>query len=386
MKKQQGFATRAIHAGQEPDPSTGAIMTPIYATSTYVQESPGKHKGYDYARSINPTRLAYEKCIADLESGTRGFAFASGLAAMATALELIDSGSHVIASDDLYGGTFRLFDKVRRRSASLDFTYVDLTDAKDFERALKPNTRMIWIETPSNPLLKLIDLEAIAKIARRHKIISVCDNTFATPWIQRPIEAGFDIVVHSATKYLNGHSDLVGGVMVVGKNKELGDQIAFLQNSVGAIAGAFDSFLVMRSLKTLALRMEHHCANALEIARWLEEQSPVKSVSYPGLKSHPQHDLARQQMRGFGGMVTITLKSDLEGTKRFLENTELFALAESLGGVESLINHPALMTHASVPKEQRDALGVTDSLVRLSVGIEDVRDLIADLKNAFEAI
>jgi cystathionine beta-lyase/cystathionine gamma-synthase len=386
MKKQQGFATRAIHAGQEPDPSTGAIMTPIYATSTYVQESPGKHKGYDYARSINPTRLAYEKCIADLESGTRGFAFASGLAAMATALELIDSGSHVIASDDLYGGTFRLFDKVRRRSASLDFTYVDLTDAKDFERALKPKTRMVWIETPSNPLLKLIDLEAIAKIARRHKIISVCDNTFATPWIQRPIEAGFDIVVHSATKYLNGHSDLVGGVIVVGKNKALGDQIAFLQNSVGAIAGAFDSFLVMRSLKTLALRMEHHCANALEIARWLEEQSPVKSVSYPGLKSHPQHDLARQQMRGFGGMVTITLKTDLEGTKRFLENTELFALAESLGGVESLINHPALMTHASVPKEQRDALGVTDSLVRLSVGIEDVRDLIDDLKNAFEAI
>jgi cystathionine gamma-lyase len=386
MKKQQGFATRAIHAGQEPDPSTGAIMTPIYATSTYVQESPGKHKGYDYARSINPTRLAYEKCIADLESGTRGFAFASGLAAMATALELIDSGSHIIASDDLYGGTFRLFDKVRKRSANLDFTYVDLTDAQDFARALKPNTRMVWIETPSNPLLKLIDLETIAKIAREHKIISVCDNTFATPWLQRPIEAGFDIVVHSATKYLNGHSDLVGGVMVVGENKELGDQIAFLQNSVGAIAGAFDSFLVMRSLKTLALRMERHCANALQIARWLEEQPPVKSVSYPGLKSHPQHDLARQQMRSFGGMVTIILKTDLEGTKRFLENTELFALAESLGGVESLINHPALMTHASVPKERRDALGVTDSLVRLSVGIEDVRDLIDDLKNALEAI
>jgi cystathionine gamma-lyase len=386
MKQHRGFATRAIHAGQEPDPSTGAIMTPIYATSTYVQESPGKHKGYDYARSINPTRLAYEKCIADLESGTRGFAFASGLAAMATALELIDSGSHIIASDDLYGGTFRLFDKVRRRSANLDFTYVDLAEVQDFERALKPNTRMVWIETPSNPLLKVIDLEAIAKIAREHKIISVCDNTFATPWIQRPIEAGFDIVVHSATKYLNGHSDLVGGVMVVGDHKELGDQIAFLQNSVGAIAGAFDSFLVMRSLKTLALRMERHCVNALEIARWLEEESEVKSVSYPGLKSHPQHDLARQQMRGFGGMVTITLKADLEGTKRFLENTELFALAESLGGVESLINHPALMTHASVPKEQRDALGVTDSLVRLSVGIEDVRDLIDDLKFALEAI
>ena len=386
MKKQQGFATRAIHAGQEPDPSTGAIMTPIYATSTYVQESPGKHKGYDYARSINPTRLAYEKCIADLESGTRGFAFASGLAAMATALELIDSGSHIIASDDLYGGTFRLFDKVRRRSANLDFTFVDLTDARDFEDEIKSNTRMVWIETPSNPLLKLIDLEAIAKTARERNVISVCDNTFASPWIQRPLELGFDVVIHSATKYLNGHSDLVGGALVVGENKEIGDQIAFLQNSVGAIAGAFDSFLVMRSLKTLALRMERHCANALEIARWLEDQPHVKAVSYPGLKSHPQHDLARQQMRGFGGMVTITLKTDLEGTKRFLENTELFALAESLGGVESLINHPALMTHASVPKEQRDALGVTDSLVRLSVGIEDVRDLIDDLRNAFEAI
>ena len=386
MKKQHEFATRAIHTGQEPDPSTGAIMTPIYATSTYVQKSPGKHKGYDYARSINPTRLAYEKCIADLEGGTRGFAFASGLAAMATALEVLESGSHIVASDDLYGGTFRLFDKVRRRSANLDFAYVDLTDVEDFERAIKPNTRMVWIETPSNPLLKLIDLEAIAKIAREHKIISVCDNTFATPWIQRPIKAGFDLVIHSATKYLNGHSDLVGGVAVVGENKELGDQIAFLQNSIGAIAGPFESFLVMRSLKTLALRMERHCSNALEIARWLEEQPQVKSVSYPGLKSHPQHDLARQQMRGFGGMATIVLKADLAGTKRFLENTHLFSLAESLGGVESLINHPALMTHASVPKEQREALGVTDSLVRLSVGVEDVRDLVDDLKTALEAI
>ncbi len=386
MKKQQQFSTRAIHAGQEPDPSTGAIMTPIYATSTYVQSSPGKHKGYDYARSINPTRLAYEQCIADLESGARGFAFASGLAAMSTALEVLESGSHIVASDDLYGGTFRLFEKVRRRSANLDFTYVDLTDAKDFERVIKPNTRMVWIETPSNPLLKLIDLEAIAKIAREHKIVSVCDNTFATPWIQRPIEAGFDLVIHSATKYLNGHSDLVGGVVVVGENKELGDQIAFLQNSVGAIAGPFESFLVMRSLKTLALRMERHCSNAIEIAHWLEEQSQVKLVSYPGLKSHPQHDLAREQMRGFGGMVTIVLTTDLAGTKRFLENTHLFSLAESLGGVESLINHPALMTHASVPKEQREALGVTDSLVRLSVGVEDVRDLIGDLQFAFAAI
>ncbi len=386
MKKQQEFATRAIHAGQEPDPTTGAIMTPIYATSTYVQESPGKHKGYDYSRSINPTRLAYEKCVADLESGTRGFAFASGLAAMSTALDLLESGSHIVVSDDLYGGTFRLFEKVRRVSANLDFTYVDLTDASRFESAIKENTRMVWIETPSNPLLKIIDLEAIAKIARERKILSVSDNTFATPWIQRPIEFGFDLVIHSATKYLNGHSDMIGGVTVVGDNKELGDRMWFLQNSVGAIAGAFDSFLVLRSLKTLALRMERHCANALEIARSLEEQPQVKSVSYPGLKSHPQHDLARTQMRGFGGMVTIVLETDLEGTRRFLENTHLFALAESLGGVESLINHPALMTHASVPKEQREALGVTDSLVRLSVGVEDLRDLVDDLQFAFAAI
>jgi cystathionine beta-lyase/cystathionine gamma-synthase len=385
MNKQHGFATRAIHAGQEPDPTTGAVMTPIYATSTYVQESPGKHKGFDYARSINPTRLAYEKCIADLESGTRGFAFASGLAAMSTVLELLDSGSHIVVSDDLYGGTFRLFDKVRRQSANLEFTYVDLTDASRFEKAIKPNTRMVWIETPSNPLLKIIDLEAIAKIAREKKILSVSDNTFATPWIQRPIEFGFDVVVHSATKYLNGHSDLVSGVAVV-SDKELGDRMWFLQNSVGAIAGAFDSFLVLRSLKTLALRMERHCSNALELARWLEEQPQVEKVMYPGLKSHPQHDLARTQMRGFGGMVSIVLKTDLAGTKRFLENTSLFSLAESLGGVESLINHPALMTHASVPKEKRDELGVGDSLVRISVGVEDLRDLIDDLQFAFEAI
>jgi cystathionine gamma-lyase len=386
MKKQHELATRVIHAGQKPDPSTGAIMTPIYATSTYVQDSPGKHKGYDYARSINPTRSAYERCVADLESGTRGWAFASGLAAMATVLDALESGSHIVVSDDVYGGTFRLFERVRRRSANLDFTFVDLTDAKNLEREIQSNTRVVWIETPSNPLLKLIDLEAIAKIARENKLISVSDNTFATPWIQRPLEIGFDMVVHSATKYLNGHSDMVGGVVVVGENQELGDKIAFLQNAVGAIAGAFDSFLALRGLKTLAVRMERHCANALEIARWLEEQPEVKSVNYPGLKSHPQHDLARQQMRGFGGMVTIVLKTDLAGTRRFLENTHLFALAESLGGVESLINHPALMTHASVPEEQREKLGVTNSLVRLSVGIEDVRDLIDDLKTALEAI
>src|SRR5438477_405222 len=386
MKKQHEFATRAIHAGQEPDPSTGAIMTPIYATSTYVQESPGKHKGYDYSRSINPTRLAYERCIADLESGSRGWAFASGLAAMATALDALDSGSHIVVSDDLYGGTFRLFEKVRRRSANLDFTFVDLTETSRLERSIKSNTRMVWIETPSNPLLKLIDIEAIAKIARERKILSVSDNTFASPWLQRPIESGFDMVIHSATKYLNGHSDMVGGVIVVGDNRELGDQIAFLQNAVGAIAGPFDSFLALRGLKTLALRMERHCENALEIARWLEKEPKVEKIYYPGLEQHPQHELAKRQMRAFGGMVTIVLKTDLAGTRRFLENTHLFSLAESLGGVESLINHPAIMTHGSIPPELRQSLGITDSLVRLSVGVEKVDDLIDDLRTAFAAI
>src|SRR5207253_1618831 len=386
MKKQHEFATRAIHAGQEPDPTTGAIMTPIYPTSTYVQESPGKHKGYDYSRSINPTRLAYEKCVADLESGTRGWAFASGLAAMATALDALDSGSHIIASDDLYGGTFRLFEKVRRRSANLDFTFVDLTDASNFQKSIKRNTRMVWIETPSNPLLKIINIEANEKIAREKKIISVSNNTFATPWIQRPIEAGFDMVVHSATKYLNGHSDIVGGVIVVGENKVLADQIAFLQNSVGAISGPFDSFLALRGLKTLALRMERHCENALDLAQWLERQAEVSRVHYPGLPSHSQHALAKRQMRAFGGMVTIVLKADLAGTKRFLEHCRLFALAESLGGVESLIEHPALMTHGSIPAVQRDTLGIGDSLVRLSVGVEDVEDLRRDLRDALDAI
>jgi cystathionine beta-lyase/cystathionine gamma-synthase len=386
MKKQHDIATRVIHAGQSPDPSTGAIMTPIYATSTYVQESPGRHKGYDYSRSINPTRCAYERCVADLESGTRGWAFASGLAAMSTVLELIDSGSHVVVSDDLYGGTYRLFERVRRRSANLDFTFVDMTDVKNVERAMKPNTRMVWIETPSNPLLKLIDLEAVAKIARAHNALSVSDNTFATPWIQRPIEFGLDIVVHSATKYLNGHSDMVGGIAVVGDNKELGDKMAFLQNSVGAIAGPFDSFLALRGLKTLALRMERHCENALEIARAIEKEPKLVSISYPGLEAHLHHELAKRQMRAFGGMITIVLKTDLAGTRRFLESTQLFSLAESLGGVESLINHPTLMTHGAVPPEMRAALGISDSLVRLSVGVEDVNDLIDDLRTAFTAI
>jgi len=386
MKKRHDFATRVIHAGQTPDPSTGAIMTPIYATSTYVQQSPGVHKGYDYSRSINPTRSAYERCIADLESGSRGWAFASGLAAMATALDALDSGSHIVVSDDLYGGTFRLFERVRRRSANLDFAFIDMTDVTNLEHEIRPNTRMVWVETPSNPLLKLIDLAAVAKIARAHNAISVSDNTFASPWAQRPIEFGFDMVIHSATKYLNGHSDMVGGVIVVGDNKELGDRIAFLQNAVGAIAGPFDSFLALRGLKTLALRMEKHSENGLEIARFLAAEPKIESIRYPGLEKHLQHELAKRQMRGFGGMVTIVLKTDLAGTRRFLENTHLFSLAESLGGVESLINHPALMTHGAIPAEQRAALGISDSLVRLSVGVEDVNDLLDDLRTALAAI
>jgi cystathionine gamma-lyase len=388
-QKPQGFATRAIHSGQPPDPTTGAIITPIYQTSTYVQQSPGVHKGFDYARSINPTRLAYEACVADLENGVRGFAFASGLAGMATVLELLDSGAHVIACDDLYGGTFRLFERVRRRSANLDFTFVDLTNLSHLKGAIKQNTRMIWVETPSNPLLKLVDLEGVARFAAENELLSVCDNTFATPWIQRPLEVGFDIVLHSATKYLNGHSDIVGGVVIVGDRPELTpviDRLGFLQNAVGAVAGPFDSFLAMRGLKTLALRMERHCANALSLAAWLEQHPKVRMVRYPGLPSHPQHELARRQMHGFGGMITIHLDSDLSGTRRALEHTKLFALAESLGGVESLIEHPALMTHGSIPAEQRAALGIDDTLARLSVGVEDLEDIREDLALALDQI
>jgi cystathionine gamma-lyase len=388
-EKPHGFATRAIHAGQPPDPATGAIMTPIYQTSTYVQQSPGVHKGFDYARSINPTRLAYERCIADLESGARGFAFASGLAAMATVLELIDSGSHVIVSDDLYGGTFRLFERVRRRSANLDFTFIDFTDLSSLKRSVKENTKMIWVETPSNPLLKLIDLKGVAGFAAENRLLSVCDNTFASPWIQRPLELGFDLVIHSATKYLNGHSDIVGGVAVVGDRSDLApvvDQLAFLQNAVGAVAGPFDSFLAMRGLKTLALRMERHCANAFSLASWLEQHPKIRLVRYPGLPSHPQHELAGRQMHGFGGMITMNINSDLAGTRRFLEQTKLFSLAESLGGVESLIEHPALMTHGSIPAEQRAALGIDDTLVRLSVGVEELEDLKEDLAVALDDV
>ena len=382
-RNRPGFATRAIHAGQKPDPTTGAIMTPIYATSTYVQESPGVHKGFEYSRSQNPTRFALEACIADLENGAAGFAFSSGLAAIGTLLELLDSGDHVIAMDDLYGGSYRLFENVRRRSAGLQFSFVDLSDPAAFEAAIQDNTKMVWVESPTNPLLKMVDLEAIAKIARKRNLISVCDNTFCSPYVQRPLDHGFDIVMHSTTKYLNGHSDVVGGVAVVAESRDnIRDKLAFLQNAVGSVPGPFDSFLVLRALKTLPVRMERHCANARRIAEFLEAHPKVERVYYPGLESHPQHELAKRQMRGFGGMVTAVLKGGLDDARRFLERCELFALAESLGGVESLIEHPAIMTHASVPREIREALGISDGLVRLSVGIEDCDDLLAELEAA----
>lgn len=382
-RNRPGFATRAIHAGQTPDPTTGAIMTPIYATSTYVQESPGVHKGFEYSRSQNPTRFALEACIADLENGDAGFAFSSGLAAIGTLLELLDSGDHVIAMDDLYGGSYRLFENVRRRSAGLQFSFVDLSDPAAFEAAIQDNTKMVWVESPTNPLLKMVDLEAIAGIAKKRNLISVCDNTFCSPYVQRPLDHGFDIVMHSTTKYLNGHSDVVGGVAVVAEGRDnIRDKLGFLQNAVGSVPGPFDSFLVLRALKTLPIRMERHCANAQRIAEFLEAHPKVDRVFYPGLASHPQHELAKRQMRGFGGMVTAVLKGDLDDARRFLERCELFALAESLGGVESLIEHPAIMTHASVPKEIREALGISDGLVRLSVGIEDCDDLLAELEAA----
>ncbi|NHX02207.1 cystathionine gamma-synthase [Pseudomonas koreensis] len=384
--KSQGFATRVIHAGQEPDPTTGALMPPIYANSTYLQDSPGVHKGFDYGRSHNPTRFALERCVADLEGGTRAFAFASGLATISTVLELIDAGSHVISGNDLYGGTFRLFDKVRQRSAGHRFSYVDLTDLAAFEATLQDDTRLVIVESPTNPLLSLSDLAAIARICRARGIISVADNTFASPYIQRPLELGFDIVLHSTTKYLNGHSDVIGGIAVVGQNPELADKLGFLQNAVGAISGPFDAFLTLRGVKTLALRMERHCSNALELAKWLEQQPQVKRVYYPGLPSHPQHELAKRQMHGFGGMISVDLNSDLEGARRFLENVKIFALAESLGGVESLIEHPAIMTHATIPAETRAKLGIGDGLVRLSVGVEDLEDLRADLAYALTKI
>ena len=381
MADKKKFGTRTIHAGQSPDPSTGAIMPPIYATSTYVQESPGVHQGYEYSRTQNPTRMAYERCVADLESGSHGFAFASGMAATGTLLELIDSGAHVIAMDDLYGGTRRLFSGVRERSAGLDFSYVDLSDLDAAAAAFRGDTAMVWIESPTNPLLKLVDLKAIVALAKKSGALVVVDNTFATPYLQRPLEMGADIVMHSATKFINGHSDMVGGVVAV-NDDDLAERIAYLQNSIGSVSGPFDSFLALRGLKTLDVRMERHCSSAMKIAMWLEEHDKVERVIYPGLASHPQHDLAKQQMPGYGGIVTFFIKGDLENARRFLERCAVFSLAESLGGVESLVDHPAIMTHASVPAEARAELGISDTLIRLSVGIEHVDDLIADLDNA----
>jgi len=376
-----GLGTRAIHAGQHPDPSTGAIMTPIYATSTYVQSSPGKHQGYEYSRTQNPTRMAYERCVADLEGGVAGFAFGSGLGGASTVLDLLDSGDHVIAMDDLYGGTYRLFERVRRRSAGLDFSFVDLNDGAALKAALKPNTRMIWAETPTNPMLKLVDLAKLSAFAKKHGLILVVDNTFCSPMLQRPIEYGADLVLHSATKYLNGHSDMVGGI-VVAATDEMAERMGFLQNSVGAVAGPFDSFLAMRGLKTLHLRMKAHCESALDIARWLEKHPAIERVIYPGLKSHSQHALARRQMDGFGGIISAEVKGGLRAARKMLERCEIFALAESLGGVESLIEHPGVMTHASIPPATRKRLGISDGLIRLSVGVEDVEDLRSELTRA----
>ena len=387
----QGFGTRAIHAGQSPDPSTGAVMVPIYATSTYAQSSPGVHQGFEYSRTQNPTRFAYERCVADLEGGRRGFAFASGLAATATVLDTLEPGAHVIASDDLYGGSYRLFARVREKSAGLRFSFVDMREPGNIEAAIDRNTRMIWVETPTNPMLKLADLDAIAAIAHKHGILAAADNTFASPWLQRPLEHGFGLVMHSATKYINGHSDVVNGLLVVGEDEALAERLAFLQNAVGAVAGPFDSFLALRGVKTLAVRMQRHCENAQYLAEWLQQHPKVSRVHYPGLSAHPQHALARRQMRrpgaaagdcSYGGMISIELAGGLEESRRFLERCELFTLAESLGGVESLIEHPAIMTHASVPAATRAQLGISDSLCRLSVGIEDVADLRADLEYA----
>lgn len=380
--KNHGLGTLAIHAGQSPDPSTGAVMTPIYATSTYAQKSPGVHQGYEYSRSHNPTRFAYERCVAALEGGRHGYAFASGLAATSTLLDALDAGSHVICMDDVYGGTYRLFERVRHRSAGLDFSFIDLNDMQALEAAVTPKTRLIWCETPTNPLLKIVDIARLAEFARKRGIRLAVDNTFSSPMLQRPLDLGANIVMHSATKYLNGHSDIVGGMLVVGDDTELAEQMTFLQNAVGGVQGPFDSFLALRGLKTLHLRMKAHCDNAMQLAEWLQSHPAVDKVVYPGLASHPQHALAKTQMQGFGGMVSVWLKGGLPAARRFMERTELFACAESLGGVESLVNHPAIMTHASIPPERRAALGVTDNLVRLSVGVEDVADLRAELAAA----
>jgi len=385
--KTQGFETKAIHAGQQPDPTTGAIMTPIYASSTYVQESPGVHKGYEYSRTHNPTRKALEDCVAALENGSGGFAFSSGMGATATVLEMLDSGDHVIAMDDLYGGTYRLFENVRKRSAGLEFTFANLSDLDNLEASLQENTKMIWVESPTNPLLKLVDLQVIAAFAKRHDLIAVCDNTFCSPYVQKPLDFGFDIVVHSATKYLNGHSDVIGGIAVCAQGREdLVERMFYLSNAIGSIMSPFDSFMVLRSLKTLAVRMERHCQNAMKVATYLENHEAVERVYYPGLESHPHHELAMRQMNGFGGMISVVLKGGLASATTFLENTDVFALAESLGGVESLVEHPAIMTHAAVPEAIRNEIGIVGGLVRLSVGLETLDDLMDDLGSALKAI
>ena len=385
-RNDQSFATRCVHGGQRNDPLTGAVMVPIYATSTYAQTSPGEHLGYEYGRTHNPTRQAFERCMADLENGAAAFAFASGLAAISTVLDMLDAGSHVIASDDLYGGTRRLFERVKRNTANLAVSFVDMTDPSALDAALRPETRMVWVETPTNPMLRITDMRKISEFGRRHRLLLVADNTFASPYVQKPLDFGFDMVVHSTTKYLNGHSDMIGGVAVVGDRPEVAERMAFLQNAVGAVSGPFDSFLALRGLKTLNLRMERHCASALEIAAMLERHPAVAGVIYPGLSSHPQHVIAREQMHGYGGIVTMRLATDLAGARRFLEACELFTLAESLGGVESLIEHPAIMTHASVPADARRALGIDDALVRLSVGIEDTGDLRRNLERALSRV
>jgi cystathionine gamma-lyase len=384
ISKKHSFATRVIHGGQQVDEATGAVMMPIYTSSTYAQQSPGKHKGFEYSRSQNPTRFAYERCVADLEEGRAGFAFASGLAATATILELVDAGAHIIAMDDMYGGTYRLLENVRKRSAGYTISYVDLTDGEALARALTAETRLVWIETPTNPMLKIVDIAAVSAAVREKsdKIIVAVDNTFATPYNQRPLTMGADLVMHSATKYLNGHSDMVGGMVVVGDNDELRERLTYLQNAIGAVAGPFDSYLALRGLKTLALRMQQHNRSAHEIARWLTGHPRVKQVIYPGLPDHPQHKLASRQMDGYGGMISMFVDGDLQATTAFLEKVRIFALAESLGGVESLIEHPAIMTHASIPAKQRRALGIHDNFVRLSIGIEDSDDLIEALDHA----
>lgn len=382
-EKQPGFDTLAIHAGQAPDPTTGAIMTPVYLSSTYVQASPGVHKGFEYSRTRNPTRDALQGCLAALEGGRHGLAFASGLAATDAILHLLQAGDHVLASDDVYGGTFRIFDKVFRRHG-LEFSYADMSDPRNVERGLRPNTRLVWIESPTNPMLKIVDLAEVARIAKAHGARTVVDNTFATPYFQRPLELGIDLVAHSTTKYLNGHSDVIGGAVVT-SDDALHERLAFLQNAVGGVPGPLDSFLVLRGLKTLHVRMQRHAENALALARFLDGHPQVERVTYPGLPSHPQHALAARQMKGFGGMLTFVIRGGLPAARAFLEHVRIFACAESLGGVESLIEHPAIMTHASVPKETREALGIADGFIRVSAGIEAVDDLRADLERGFAA-